>query len=325
MLKAKTICTVCNYIYDEASGEPSQGIPRLLKFEDLPDEWNCPVCGSAKEWFQPCSCVSFHIYEQTCVAHQNDANRGNDSPNEVEGTISKSTPVGQLVAQRPSCACILEQYGIDYCCDGKATLEIACRKNGLQVEEVLRKLIDANRKNLLSAAPDWTRASLKDLIDHIMVTYHQPLRQELSRVALLAEKVARVHGDHHPEMIDVRNTFDRFKAQLELHMQKEELVLFPGIISMEATGTPQIFGCGGGIEHPIDVMNQEHDDAGAALSAMRLLTHNYMPPADACASFKALLLSLAQIESEMHQHVHKENNILFPRALELRKAEPASR
>ncbi|MBY0360037.1 MAG: iron-sulfur cluster repair di-iron protein [Candidatus Obscuribacterales bacterium] len=325
MSTAKTICTVCNYIYDEALGEPRLEISPELKFEDLPDEWPCPECGSAKDMFQPCSCVSLPIYEQTCALHQQDTNPNHTLAATAESSISKATSVGQLVAQRPLRACVLEQYGIDYCCGGKATLEEACRKKGLEVEEILEKLLAADRKTVQSFDTDWTTASLKDLIDHIVSTYHQPLRQELSRVAQLAEKVARVHGDNHPEMVEVMNIFNRFKAQLELHMQKEEMVLFPGIASMEATGTPQIFGCGGGIEHPIDVMNQEHDEAGEALCAMRRLTHDYTPPEDACSSFKVLLSSLALIESEMHQHVHKENNILFPRALELRNPALISR
>lgn len=325
MSNGKTICTVCNYIYDEAVDQPSQNISPALKFEDLADEWKCPECGSAKDMFQPCSCVGLPVYEQTCVAHHRDTNSSKNLAVNPEGTLSKTTSVGQLVAQRPLRACVLEQYGIDYCCGGKASLEEACRNKGLNVEAILEKLRDADRKNPQPDAPDWTAASLRDLIDHIIEAYHQPLRQELSRVAQLAQKVARVHGDNHPEMIEVLDIFNRFKAQLELHMQKEEMVLFPGIASMESTGTPQIFGCGGGIEHPIEVMNQEHDDAGDALCTMRRLTHNYTPPEDACSSFKVLLSSLAQIESEMHQHVHKENNILFPRALELRTPAPISR
>jgi regulator of cell morphogenesis and NO signaling len=258
------------------------------------------------------------IYEQTCVVHYKDTHASNLA-DEGANSVSKTAAVGQLVAQHPLRACVLEQYGIDYCCGGKATLEEACRKKGIDVEEVLEKLSAVDRKEEVQpGVPDWNTARLKSLIDHIVIAYHQPLRQELSRVALLAEKVARVHGDNHPEMIEVRDVFSRFKAQLELHMQKEEMVLFPGIASMEATGTPQIFGCGGGIEHPIEVMSQEHDDAGEALWAMRRLTRDYTPPQDACSSFKVLLYSLAQIESEMHQHVHKENNILFPRALKLR-------
>jgi regulator of cell morphogenesis and NO signaling len=309
----KTICTVCNYIYDEALGESRQGIPPALKFDDLSDEWRCPECGSAKEMFQPCSCVSLPIYEQTCVAHQNVLL--SNEPSCLQPP-SKTTPVGQLVAQRPARACILEAHGIDYCCGGKATLEEACRKKGIRPEDVLEKLIAADQKEAPNEF-DWTTAKLKELVDHIVTEYHQPLRQELARVVQLVEKVARVHGDNHPEMVQVKDVFNRFKAQLELHMQKEEMILFPGIVSMETTGSPQVFGCGGGIEHPIDVMSQEHDEAGEALCEMRQLTNDYTPPQDACSSFKVLLYSLMQIESEMHQHVHKENNILFPRALAL--------
>jgi regulator of cell morphogenesis and NO signaling len=325
MSNAKTICTVCNYIYDEALGEPTQKIPPSLKFNDLSDQWKCPECESGKEMFQPCSCVSLPIYDQTCVAHRKDSIASGASVVEVAPALSKTTSVGQLVAQRPSRACVLEQLGIDYCCGGKATLEDACQKKGLNVEEVMQKLVAADLKGNQSNEKDWTKADLKDLVDHIVTTYHQPLRQELARVTQLATKVARVHGDNHPEMIEVLNVFNQFKAQLELHMQKEEMILFPGITAMEATGTPQIFGCGGGIDHPIEMMTQEHDDAGAALSAMRRLTNDYTPPDDACGTFKVLLYSLAQIESEMHQHVHKENNILFPRALGLRQMAPSSR
>ncbi|MBZ0188968.1 MAG: iron-sulfur cluster repair di-iron protein [Candidatus Obscuribacterales bacterium] len=313
MKNDKTICTVCNYIFDEKVGEPRQDIPPALKFADLSDEWRCPECNSAKEMFQPCSCVSYSVYEKTCVVHR-----------EVEtviskGAVSRATPVGQLVADRPALACILEAHAIDYCCGGKITLEQACQKKGIRVEDVLEQLLAVDQKEKPSAI-DWTTAKLEDLIDHIVTDYHQPLRQELARVAPLAEKVARVHGDNHPEMIKVKDVFSRFKTQLELHMEKEETVLFPGIVSMETTGSSQAFGCGGGIEHPIDVMSQEHDEAGEALCTMRQLTNDYTPPEDACNTFKVLLFSLINIESEMHQHVHKENNILYPRALALQKS-----
>lgn len=312
MKNGKTICTVCNYIFDEKVGEPRQDIPASLKFDDLADEWRCPECNSAKDMFQPCSCVSYSLYEQTCVVHREEQAVSSN------GAVSRATPVGQLVADRPARACILEAHGIDYCCGGKTTLEDACQKKGIRVEDVLEKLLAVDRKEEPNAI-DWTTAKLADLVDHIVTDYHQPLRQELARVTPLVEKVARVHGDNHPEMITVKDVFNRFKAQLELHMQKEEMVLFPGIVSMETTGSPQIFGCGGGIEHPIDVMSQEHDEAGEALRTMRHLTNDYTPPEDACNTFKVLLFSLIQIESEMHQHVHKENSILFPRALALQK------
>lgn len=325
MSNAKTICTVCDYIYDEGLGEPRQEIPRAVKFNDLPAQWSCPECGSTKEMFQPCSCVSLNVYEQTCLAHADDSIAGSALAVNAEPDLNKSVSVGELVAQRQSRACVLEQYGIDYCCGGKATLEEVCLKKGLNVEEVLEKLHESDLKTNQHNERDWTRATLKDLVEHIVSAYHKPLRQELSRIAGLAEKVARVHGGNHPEMIEVLNIFNRFKLQLELHMQKEEMVLFPGIAAMEASGTPQIFGCGGGIEHPIEMMTLEHDEAGEAMSAMRSLTHDYTPPEDACGTFRVLLYALAQIELEMHQHVHKENHILFPRALELRQPESIAR
>ncbi len=315
----KTICTLCNYIYDEASDESTQTVLRSMKFDNLSEEWCYPECGSAKEMFQPCTCASLPVYEQTCVADSTSGIATGAVAVNVEPAVRKTMFVGELVAQRQSRACVLEQYGIDYCCGGKSTLEDVCLEKGVRVEEVLEKLIASDREVNESIEPDWTRAPLKDLVDHIITTYHWPLRQELSRIAQLAEKVARVHGDNHPEMIEVLNVFKRFKAQLELHMQKEEMVLFPGITAMEATGSPQIFGCGGGVEHPIEVMTQEHEDAGEALFAMRGLTRDYTEPEDACSTYKVLLYALAQFELEMHQHVHKENNILFPRALELRR------
>ncbi len=314
MSKAKTICTVCNYIYDEVLGEPRQEILPSVSFEALAEEWRCPECGSNKEMFQPCSCVSLPIYEKTCVIHS-ELEMQQTSDNSA--SLFKNTPVGELVAQHPSYACVLEQHGIDYCCGGKATLEEACGNKGLNVESVLKKFAVVDQNIQVSNELDWTSTSLKLLTEHIIEAYHNPLRLELSRILLLAEKVARVHGGNHPEMIEVLNVFAQFKEELKMHMQKEELILFPSIASLESKNKIQGFGCGGGIEHPIEVMTKEHDSAGEALGSMRRLTNSFTPPEDACTTFKLLLTSLAQLESEMHQHVHKENNILFPRAIAL--------
>lgn len=308
MSNGKTICTVCNYIYDEAIGEPSKGIGPSIKFDDLSDDWTCPVCDSAKDMFQPCSCVSLHIYEQTCASRNPLAAKA----------------IAQLVAEQPDRACLFEQYGLDYCCGGRKTLQQACAQKSVNLDEVLEKVsaLDAKR-NPSKMEPDWKKTSLKELIDHIITCYHQPLRSDLPRISQLAEKVAKVHGERHPEMIELAEIFKPFREQLELHMQKEELILFPGISSIESSGSPRAFGCGGGVDHPIEVMTHEHDDAGEALSTMRRLTNGYTAPADACNTFKVLLHELAKLELEMHAHVHKENNILFPRTLELSKGAAA--
>lgn len=238
------------------------------------------------------------------------------------GAVSKDCTVGQLVAESPTRAGIFDEYGIDYCCGGKLTLEEACRRKGIRVTELIDRLQSINENGSTNGERDWTKTSLADLIEHIVFVYHRPLQQQLSRALPLAEKVATVHGDRHPEMVEVMHIFKTFAAQLELHMHKEEMILFPAIAGIES-GRQMSFGCGGGIEMPIGVMTQEHDEAGEALAAMQKLTNNFTPPADACNSFRVLLHLLSEINTEMHWHVHKENNILFPRAISMVQTGPS--
>jgi regulator of cell morphogenesis and NO signaling len=314
MSNAKTICTVCNYIYDEAQGEPRQNIAPSVEFASLNEAWRCPECNSGKDMFQPCTCVSLPIYESTCVGH------GDKKPvSQVNSSqaISKTMSVGEVVAQYPASACIFEQLSIDYCCGGKISLEEACRKRGLDADQVVKKLADVTTNNVPAPELDWTQVSLKELIDHIVSVYHNPLRYELGRILALSEKVAHRHGENHPEVVELLKVFAPCKEELELHMQKEEMILFPTIAQRESQNKPISFGCGGGIEHPIGVMMSEHDSVGETMEKMRKLTNSYTPPEDACNSYKQLFHSLARFELEMHQHVHKENNILFPRAIEL--------
>ncbi|MFN8550534.1 MAG: DUF542 domain-containing protein [Candidatus Obscuribacterales bacterium] len=250
MAKGKTICTMCNYIFDEALGEPRQEISAGRAFENLPQDWCCPECGSLKEMFQPCSCVSYPIYEHTCISKP-----AGISMSESDKELAQSS-VGKIIANHPKMACILEQHGIDYCCGGKKSLQDACNEKGISIANILAKLAQADHRDKADVEPDWTKTSLKALIDHIVSWYHQPLRVELPRLTQLAEKVARVHGQNHPEMVKVLQVLTSFREQLELHMQKEELILFPGIAGIEAGKGPKSFGCGGGIEHPIEMMTQ---------------------------------------------------------------------
>ncbi|HEY9791403.1 MAG TPA: iron-sulfur cluster repair di-iron protein [Candidatus Obscuribacterales bacterium] len=311
----KSICTVCNYVYDES--EHIQGSP-TQKFKQLNDAWRCPDCGAEKEMFQPCSCIEWPSQGSSC---RSDSSAEQELDEQVK--IYAHRTVGELVAEHPLRAGVFEKYKIDFCCGGKVPVEEACRKKVLPLKQVVAELMAADSKEL-PPDEDWTKQSLTKLIAHIVHKYHEPLRQQLPSIHQLAEKVARVHGHNHKEMVKVLHIFTRFKAQLEQHMQKEELILFPAISAMENGGGAAAFGCGGGIEMPINVMTQEHDDAGDALMAMRKLTNDYTPPADACNSFKVLLFSLSSLESEMHHHVHKENSILFPRAVELAGAPAAA-
>lgn len=246
--------------------------------------------------FQPCSCVQVEV------------------PVKLHGDMS----VGDLVAKSPQYALTFKKHQIDFCCGGKLTLRQVCAEKDINLAELIAKLMERERDKQ-GCGQDWTKASLKELTEHIIETYHVPLREQLTFIEQLAQKVARVHGQSHPEMVTLLNEFTGFKSQLELHMQKEEVVLFPSIVKLEAGESLRFFGCGGGIDHPISVMLQEHDDAGKALESMRSIANNYIAPPDACNSFRLLLTMLETLETEMHWHVHKENNILFPRSLELMK------
>lgn len=230
--------------------------------------------------------------------------------------ISPHTTVGQLVAERPSRARILEQFGIDYCCGGKQDLDDACAAQGVDTQKVVAALREADQQSAATDETDWTAASLDELIANILNEHHAYLRRELPRLAEITAKVHSVHGERHPELAEVRQTYDGLRAELEAHMIKEEQILFPLIQAMESFQTLEAAHCGS-VQNPIRVMEHEHDSAGAALARMRKLTNDFTPPEDGCNTYRAMLYGLAELEADLHLHIHKENNILFPRATEL--------
>ena len=224
------------------------------------------------------------------------------------------TTVGQLVTERPARARIFESFGIDYCCGGKKPLAQAITEKGLDEKTVLG-VLDAFDDSSPAAEKNWGDAGLAELADHIEATHHAYLKTELPRLEFLVNKVAMRHGEHNPKLVELKRVFAIFKAELETHMYKEEVILFPICRQLETATGPQRFHCGS-VQNPIAVMVREHDDAGDALSRMRELTDNYTAPADACNTYRALFDSLRQLEEDMHRHVHKENSILFPKAVE---------
>ncbi|MCA9244245.1 MAG: iron-sulfur cluster repair di-iron protein [Phycisphaerales bacterium] len=221
--------------------------------------------------------------------------------------------IGQLVVERPARARVFERYGLDYCCGGKAPLTEACRKQGLSFDAICRELatIDDGAEPLQT---DWSTVTMAELADHIVDAHHIHLRRELPRLDALLEKVTRVHGDNHPELRQCREVFLSLAAELNTHMLKEEQVLFPMIRQLETGQSSPVIGCGS-IDNPIRVMEHEHDDTGRALARLRTLTNGYVPPADACNTYRVMLDSLSELERDLHTHIHKENNILFPRAI----------
>ncbi len=226
------------------------------------------------------------------------------------------TTVGQWVAQHPQLSRVFETLRIDYCCGGGLTLSEACERRRMDPEQVLAELHDALEARPEGNGTDWTRAPLSTLCDHIEQTHHAYLKSELPRLTAIVEKVAEVHGAAHPELPLVKSTFAELRAELEPHMFKEERILFPAIRQLEQAASAPAFPFGT-VGNPIRMMECGHDHAGDALERLRLLTADYRVPEGACNTYRAMLDGLEYLERDMHQHVHKENNILFPRAIAL--------
>ena len=224
--------------------------------------------------------------------------------------------VGQVVARRPSLSRVFERAGVDYCCGGKRTLAEACRQKGLDSHALLAELEQAAAEPEDGALVDAATMTLTQLADHIEQAHHGYLRREFARLEFLTNKVATVHGESDPRLRRIHEVFLQFQAELQAHMMKEEVVLFPLIRQLEMTEALPEFHCGS-IANPIRQMEHEHHGAGDALEQFRALTDEFTPPGWACNTYRAMIDALAELERDMHQHVHKEDNVLFPKALAL--------
>ncbi|MCC6580806.1 MAG: iron-sulfur cluster repair di-iron protein [Phycisphaeraceae bacterium] len=227
---------------------------------------------------------------------------------------SVNISVGQLVADQPSRSRVFEKLGIDYCCGGQHTLAQACRDKQLAPDKVM-ELLDAEDRTASDApVANPSAMTLTDLADHIVATHHAYLRTELPRLQGLFAKVVAAHGAQHAWVHQASEVFTALAEEMNDHTFKEEQILFPMIRRIDA-GNAEAAGHCGGVENPIRVMMLEHDKAGEALRALRLLSGDFSVPSDACNTFRALLAGLEEFERDLHQHVHKENNILFPRSV----------
>jgi regulator of cell morphogenesis and NO signaling len=242
-------------------------------------------------------------------------------------TIDTDTTVGDLIARHPEVRSVLDDFHMDYCCRGDRSLAEAARVAGVDLDPVRRALQEAIDLPAEGHEPheNWLEASLTRLIDHIERRHHTYMKTNLPRLRNLAAKVLEVHGPRHGDVLrPLLETFDGLKAEIEEHLFKEERILFPVVRQFEAHaggGPEPVFHCGS-IDNPIRQMRHEHENAGAALERMRRLTSDYRVPDDACESFRALYEGLEALEDDLHQHIHLENNILFPKAGE-RYGEPA--
>lgn len=228
-------------------------------------------------------------------------------------TLDTTSTVAQWVSKFPQTSRLFEQLRIDYCCGGGIPLAEACKRLKLDANAIVAQLKDLASDPQHKSSQNWQTADLSDLCDHIQQTHHAYLREELPRLSALVDKVANAHGVKHPKLQKLKHAFAELRAEMEPHMFKEEQILFPAIREMEKAASRPSFPFGT-VADPIRMMEHEHDNAGNALTLIRELTDEFAPPTDACNTYRVMLDSLHQLERDLHQHIHKENNILFPRA-----------
>jgi regulator of cell morphogenesis and NO signaling len=224
--------------------------------------------------------------------------------------------VGEIVAADYRAAAVFERFDIDFCCGGGRLLVDACRRAAVSpdvVEQALQSLPPHDRCDGADVA-SWP---IDRLADHIVATHHEYVRSALPAITRWLRRIRAVHGANHPELLSVSASFDRLSIELAQHMLKEELVLFPYIRELASTRPGQVkpspFGT---VQNPIRMMEREHQEVDDEILRIRELTDGYSLPADGCSTYRVCLAELAQFESDLHRHVHLENDVLFPKAVE---------
>jgi len=227
--------------------------------------------------------------------------------------------VREIALEQPTSIRVFEHYGIDYCCGGRKPLAEACAASNLEVDAVLAALERAAQGSA-PVSEDWSKASMEVLIGHIVATHHGYVKSELPRLAILAEKVVRRHGDTQAELPLIQAKLAELDEELTQHLAKEEVILFPYVVKLERafeSGGVMPHGCFGTVANPIAMMTAEHDAAGGLMAEIRDLSHYFTTPMGACPTYHAFYDGLREFEQDLHQHIHLENNILFPRAIQL--------
>jgi regulator of cell morphogenesis and NO signaling len=235
--------------------------------------------------------------------------------------LSLTQTVRDIAVEHPQATRVFEKLKIDYCCGGDKTLSEACATAGVEISNLEGLLEQASRAAVqTSGSIDFQKATLRELIDHILEKHHVYTKDEMLRLEPLMAKVISVHGGNHAELNELGALFQQICADLKPHMFKEEQVLFPHVLEMERSvleNRPAPFAPFGTVKNPVRMMMMEHDTVGDLLRELRASSSNYTVPADGCISYQTLYQALEAFEQDLHQHIHLENNILFPRAVEL--------
>ena len=228
--------------------------------------------------------------------------------------------VAEIVTENIKTADIFKKNGIDFCCGGNVSVEAICSKKGVDYDLIKEEL--ANIDKPTSNSHDFNSWDLDFLADYIINIHHKYVTEANELIIQYSDKVAKVHGHHYTEVVEINKLFHAIANELKMHMHKEEMILFPFIKQMavakknnEKIGPPQF----GTIQNPINMMEAEHDGAGDIIKTIKVLTNDFNPPQGACNTFRALYAKLEEYQNDLFQHIHLENNILFPKAIALEK------
>ena len=233
-------------------------------------------------------------------------------------TITKERTVADYVTENIKTAHVFKKYGIDFCCGGGISLEKACKKHGIELDQIEQELLSVDTIGYMNNYDKW---DLGFLIDYIVNIHHRYVNESLPIIFQYANKVAKVHGHHYTEVVKINDLFHEVANELLTHMQKEEQILFPYIKQLtefqekgEMIKSAPSFGT---VNNPIQMMEHEHETAGNIFKEIAKLANNYTPPEEACNTFRALYAKLEEFEQDLHRHIHLENNILHPKAIAL--------
>lgn len=238
----------------------------------------------------------------------------------------KEETIGEIVTQDYRKAQVFKNFNIDFCCGGKKTITEVCESKGIEVI-ALKKALEEIADKVESTGNDYQKWDIGFLTDYIINTHHQYVKDNTQFIMELANKVAKVHGSQHPELIRVAQIFTQVAMELISHLNKEEKMLFPFIkelATVQRNGGPLPAGAFGKVTNPIRMMELEHEEAGESLQTIREITANFTLPKDACNSYTILYKKLNEYENDLHKHVHLENNILFPKSILIEEVLQAS-
>lgn len=238
-------------------------------------------------------------------------------------TITAATSVGEIAVVVPGAARVFDHHHIDFCCGGKQSLDQACSGAGLDPARLLDELERAAATSDEPGDSHWREQPPRELMEYIVERHHQYVRSEVPRIERWLDKCVTAHGERHQELLTIRHAFEAMATEMAQHMAKEELILFPAIRRQSepaAAGERAPATCFPSLSHPIQMMLIEHEHSGRDLAVIRAASGDYSAPPDACATYRALYQALEEFDRNLRRHVHLENNLLFPRALELEAA-----